>query len=290
MIMLRIRHRMSIKSIDDLCKLMRVLKISNFPRNFASMNRLLTPESSTPLPINSFYICPTCCSTSGSSDHCENNKCKHFQAYSEKPFESMIIPITSQLQDVLSRQPKLNLEHQNRKQAELISDATMHDIYDREVYQRIVLYERERFISFTMNIDGVQISKSSTNSLWIVTFAINEIKRTERFKMKNIIVGCILSANVKPSHEHIRVFLQPIVKELIQLEKGAFFKIKNANINEWMFFKVFLICCCADKPAQSLIQGLSEPIGAYGCGRCELQGKILAYSLYHIVLFLFEPL
>ena len=75
------------------------------------------------------------------------------------------------------------------------------------------------------------------------------------------------------------------MKELVQLEKGAFFETKNSNINEMMFLKIFLICCCADKPAQCLVQGLSEPNGGYGCGRCELEGRISLYFILDGICF-----
>jgi hypothetical protein len=70
-----------------------------------------------------------------------------------------------------------------------------------------------------MNVGEIQIAKSSTSSLWIVIFAINEIKRTEGFNMKNIIIGGILSVTSKPTRDHMRVFLEPVVQELLQLEK-----------------------------------------------------------------------
>ena len=38
-------------------------------------------------------------------------------------------------------------------------------------------------------------------------------------------------------------------------------------------FVFFLLGATLDKPAQSLVQNLAEPIGIYGCGRCELAGR-----------------
>jgi hypothetical protein len=37
--------------------------------------------------------------------------------------------------------------------------------------------------------------------------------------MKNIIIGGILSVTSKPTRDHMRVFLEPVVQELLQLEK-----------------------------------------------------------------------
>lgn len=153
----------------------------------------------------------------------------------------------------------------------------MHDIYDGKVYRRIVANEKENFLTLIMNVDGVQVAKSSSISLWIITFAINEIPRSDRFRMKNIVVGGILSTPVKPSRDHIRRFIEPNVKELLGLEKGEAFELKNADGVHLQFLKVFLIASCLDKPAQSLVQCISEPTGAFGCGRCELCGMIVFF-------------
>ena len=273
MIILKTRHGLSIKCIDHFCQMMRIMQVPHFPTRFESINHVLTSESLSSLSLNTFYICPTCSSVSHSLNHCENTEYKHSKTYSQIPFACMIIPILSQLRDILARASEFNIEHQKKQQGSQSNDR-MRDIYDGQVYQQIILREKDHFLSLTMNVDGIQISKSSSTSLWIVTFAINEIKRSERFKMKNVIIGGILSSNVKPSQKHMKVFLDPIMKELLQLEKGDFFEVKNSNLNQLMFFKIFLICCCADKPAQSLIQDVSEPTGAYGCGRCEIQGEI----------------
>lgn len=280
MIIVKSRHGLSMKSIDHLCKMMRIMNVPNCPPSFESINQVLTNEYSSFLSSNTFYICPICYSASYSPDHCESMKCKSSSMYSRTTFACMIIPILSQLRDILARTSDLNIEHQKKRQGSRPNDK-MRDIYDGQVYQQICIQENGYFLSLTMNVDGIQISESSSTSLWVVTFAINEIKRTERFKMKNVIIGGILSSNVKPSQKHMEVFLQPIVKELQELEKGQLFEVKNSTLNELTFFKVFLICCCADKPAQSLIQGISEPTGAYGCGRCELQGKFWTSSSYY---------
>jgi len=260
--------------------MMRLAGASNCPANFESIKRILMPKPSSTMPLHYFFICRTCSTISYSQAGCPNAQCQQFNTFSQPPFECMVMPIVAQLRDILLRGPNLNMNHQNESR-QLPHDEKIRDIYDGEVYQRVLMNENGHFLSLTMNIDGIQVAKSSSNSLWIVTFAINEIRRSERFKMKNIIIGGIISSTVKPSHKHINAFLEPMVKELVQLEKGEFFEVKNLNVNQLMFFKIFLICCCADKPAQSLIQGVSEPTGAYGCGRCELQGKFSASLFLH---------
>ena len=130
------------------------------------------------------------------------------------------------------------------------------------------------FLSLVIYIDDVQISKDSSSSLWILTFAINEIKRSERFKLKNIITGGIVSSALKPTRAQLPIILASIIEELLILEQGKAFEIKGSDDNSFVYLKAFLIAYCSDKPAQSLVQGISELIGAFACGRYEIEGKI----------------
>ena len=125
-------------------------------------------------------------------------------ALRQRRMQSMTIPILSQLRDILARASNLNFGHQ--QQTPSATGTEMHDIYQGDVYREIARKEKDDFLSLIMNVDGVQVPKSSSSSLWIITSAINDKKRNERFKMKNIIVGGILSAPSKPSRDHMRVF------------------------------------------------------------------------------------
>ena len=79
----------------------------------------------------------------------------------------------------------------------------------------------------------------------------------------------------KPSRVQMSSFLSPIVEELCQLEqKYQFTDYRNFPNHQNVNTKVFLIGACCDKPAQSLIQNIPEPIAAFGCGRCEYEGSI----------------
>jgi hypothetical protein len=129
-----------------------------------------------------------------------------------------------------------------------------------------------------MNADGIQVSNNSTASLWISTLTINEIKRTERFKLKHIIVTGIISATSKPTRVQMQSFLSPMVDELLVLEQGTFFEMKGLNYSVTKYLTYFLTGSCSDKSAQSLVQGISKITGAYGCGGCggcEIKGIVI---------------
>ncbi|CAF1669695.1 unnamed protein product, partial [Didymodactylos carnosus] len=67
------------------------------------------------------------------------------------------------------------------------------DIQDGKVYKQIARNETQQFITLLMNVDGIQVGNSTDVSLWLITMAINEIKRSERFKVKNVITAGISS-------------------------------------------------------------------------------------------------
>lgn len=219
-----------------------------------------------------------CCESSPSAHHCINTNCSQHSSYRLSPLQYLQLPMLPQLRDILSHTQELNFEQQRRSSNIGIID----DIYDGEKYQDIIKKEKgKKFLSLLMNVDGIEVSKSSSSSLWIFTFIINEIKRSERFKLKNVIIGGIVSTTFKPNRDQMQRLLSPIVHELLILEKGEFFEVKGSNASSDMHLKTFLIGSCCDKPAQSLVQGISEPIGAYGCGRCELQGIWVSKIIYN---------
>ncbi|CAF1391075.1 unnamed protein product [Rotaria sordida] len=283
LVLLKIRHRISTKGIDDLCKLLKMLKMSKAPKSFYRIKRLLLPNPSAPTSEFVTYICPVCCEATTSLDHCSNEHCTQHKRFHAPPLYYLRMPILQQLREILDHAPPLNFEQQQEKSAS--NSDVINDIYDAEAYRNILKKEAgKKFLSLIMNVDGIQIAKNSNLSLWIFTFVINEVKRSERFRLKNVIVGGIVSAVSKPDRHQMQALLSPIVKELLVLEQGEIFTVRGLNESSKLHLKTFLIASCCDKPAQSLVQGISEPTGAFGCGRCELQGKFLCIHNFLLLM------
>jgi hypothetical protein len=278
---------MSTKCMDHLCKFLKLLKTPNSPINFSRVKRIFLPNPA-PLPSSLVtYICPVCCEASPSLNNCKNVRCTEHSCFSKHPLHYLRLPILPQLQEILARTEELNFEHQRNSSSD---NDLIEDIYDGKAYQNIIKEQKgKEFLTFIMNADGIQVAKSSNLSLWIFTIVINEIKRSERFKLKNIVIGGIVAAASKPSRPQMQALFTPIVDELIVLERGEAFNVKGLNDNSYRYLKCFLIASCCDKPAQSLVQGISEPTGAYGCGRCELQGEICFnghFQLSFIIIYI----
>ena len=164
----------------------------------------------------------------------------------------------------------------------------MTDIVDGDVYQTIAQAEPDLFITFTVNVDGIQPNKGSDKSVWPVLFVCNEITRRKRFLLENLIVAGIWPGPSKPSRKNMSLFFENIVDELQELEKGVDFQVLSLT-NEPIYarVKIFLIAACCDKPAQALLQNISEPIAAFGCGHCEIEGIVrdLSTMLFFAALY-----
>ena len=256
--------------MNDICKLIKHLKTPNCPTNFSRVKDLFSSTHSE-LPSSMItYLCPLCCEVSSSPDHCSNTRCTQRSSFTKSPFEYLRLPILPQLREILHNTCSLNLEQQQKLTSGM---HVLNDIYDGNVYQNIIKSQQgKEFLTFLMNADGIQVSNNSTTSLWIFTLIVNEIKRTERFKLKNVIIGGIVSASSKPNHIQMQALLSPMIDELLSLERGVVLEMKSSDYHVTKHLKCFLIASCCDKPAQSLVQGISAPTGAFGCGACEIKG------------------
>ena len=219
-------------------------------------------------------ICTECNRASTSITHCDNVDCTQREYFEKSPLQFIYMPILPQIRNILTRVDNLNFERQGQP---VCSTNAMKDITDGAAYDRILTDQSQtKFISLLMNVDGIQIAKSSNASLWVISFVINELKRNERFKLENVIIAGVSSSKAKPSRDQMYAILAPVVQELKKLEQGRYFEIKASN-NRIEPLRIFLLAACLDKPAQAIVQNLNQPIAVYGCGRCELAGEAASH-------------
>ncbi|CAF5100421.1 unnamed protein product [Rotaria sp. Silwood1] len=270
LILLKGRHKLSNTCIKHICYLLRSLKVPNVPKSYSRIFRIFHHETESKEKSTMMNICNECNKTCTNAIKCDNIVCSQHKCFENAPLQFLYMPILPQIRNILARTEHLNFERQDQS---IYSTNNMKDITDAAAYDRILSQQsRTKFISLLMNIDGVRIAKSSNTSIWIVSFVINELKRNERFQMKNVITAGVSYGKNKPSRDQMYIMLTPIVQELQQLEYGRYFNLKALN-NNLEPLRIFLLAACLDKPAQAIVQNLGEPIGAYGCGRCELVGE-----------------
>ena len=249
---------------------MRLPKTPNVPKTSVHIKHLLLPHSNTDSALV-FYFCSKCNTMSSKETNCSNIKCSENKGFSKKPSVFVRMPLRSPLQNILLRFPP----NRFRQQSDPMYITSL-DITAGEIYKTLVKHEGNNFISLVMNVDGIEVSKSSKTSLWIITLVINELEQSEKFKMQNVLVRGVGAGANKPIHEEIQTYLQPIVKELSNLEVEHRFGTSDGLT---LVLKVFLLAASMDKSAQALVQNLAEPNASFGCRKCCIMGTFVFTSI-----------
>ncbi|CAF2083284.1 unnamed protein product [Rotaria magnacalcarata] len=273
LIILKARHRLSNKCLSDILKLLRILGVPNVPTSLWKCKKLMRKQSTGHLCTKKRSICPSCEHMSDEVNCC--NQCNiDYDTIVPTPRIPVFyhFDIGLQLESILLHTSDLVFQDLS-----LPSSKIMHDIVDGSFYRNHFKQETDSFITLTMNIDGVQPNKGSDVSIWPVLMVVNEIRRSKRYSLENVILAGVWPGPKKPSRDYMAIFLRSIVDELKCLEAGRMFQLRTAdgeNMKE-IFVKVFLITSCCDKPAQCLVQCLPEPTARFGCGRCEIKGDVV---------------
>lgn len=109
-------------------------------------------------------------------------------------------------------------------------------------------------------------------------FIINEINRSDRYRLQNCIFGGVWPGPQKPTRQQMFAMLKSMTDELKSLETEHTYLMRALGYR-FMKLKVFLIGSTCDKPAQSMVQNTPEPIAMFVCGMCELPGKKTVYRI-----------
>ena len=181
---------------------------------------------------------------------CSNSSCKQSKGFNENPNAFVRLSLRTQLENILSRYPSSYFDNRLQVVCNYPSD-----ICQGAIYQYVAKQEEQNFITLIMNVDGIEIAKSSKSSLWIITFVVNEFKKRERFQLQNALVGGIGGGRSKPTRKEMAMYLNPVIDELLSLEHGHNFQTSDGNR---LFLKVFLIGGSFDKPAQAIVQNVVD--------------------------------
>jgi hypothetical protein len=264
LILFKRRHRLSIQCLSDLLSLLRLFGVTEAPRSWYQLKNLVKAADPTP---TYFFLCSHCSSASTSSSNCSN--CGHPLSTDDCQNTFLSLSIKNQLQIILNNNIFVDLFSSS-------ASNTITDIKDGNFYRQLKMMSSGRFLTLTMNIDGVETKKGSQKSIWPILLALNELPLKQRYNIENTIFAGIWSGPHKPTRLQMKSFLSPIVEELSLLEQGtAFEHYQKASNAQNIIIKVFLVGACCDKPAQALVQNIPEPIAEFGCGRCEIAGEVL---------------
>ena len=278
LIALKSKYHLSNKCIEDILSLLRLFSENN-PSSYKALCTVLRKRSFTHLTPTTNTICPHCGKVSPHLRKCTACDVDY------SPIAVSAIPlfytydIGSQIEAILATSPHISFNDGASP------GAYMNDITHGNMYKSLLAKEASRFLTLSMNVDGIQPNKGSDQSLWRILMVVNEINRKKRFSLENLIIAGMWPGPSKPSRPEISLFFQNAVKDLKVLEQGRRFDLHKTDEDDDQFIKIFLIASCCDKPAQCLVQCLSEPTAFFGCGFCEIQDWL--FYLFSNVRILF---
>ena len=174
LIALKSRHHLSNQCVDNIVALLRLFS-KNIPSSYKALCTVLRKRSITHLKPATNTICPHCEKLSG-----QLNKCTSWDAtYSLIPLSSIPLSYTydinAQIEAIFATSSDLSFNDS----ASL--GTQMSDITHGDMYKSLMATESERFLTLSMNVDGIQPNKGSDQSLWPILMVINEIDRKKRF-------------------------------------------------------------------------------------------------------------
>lgn len=266
LVLLKRRFKLSISCINHLLKLLPYIPRDNIPTNWLTLKKLL--ESNTVLmPSTTTFICSSCGELLSSSLTCSN--CGESFQSSRKLQSFKNFSVIDQLHRIITNNySKMNLGKKS-------TGEKLRDICDGDVHRRLQNSCSDMFVTFTLNVDGIQPTRGSTKTIWPILLVVNELPVKYRFSLENVILAGVWPGPKKPSRTDMALFLKPLTTELLYLESGEGFFIPSVSSNasnQLTIIRAYLIGACCDKPAQALVQNIPEPTAAFGCGRCELEG------------------
>jgi hypothetical protein len=153
----------------------------------------------------------------------------------------------------------------------------MIDVWSGKVHRKILKKNKKPFISLTLNTDGIQIFKSSGQSLWPIILSVNNLPLHKRFRQDNLIVcGFHMSNKVTMAS-----FLESLIMEVETLNNQGGIDLSIGK------YKIFCPLTCLDAPAKSKLQNMTQFNGFFGCTYCEDRGefynKSVKFSIRYVV-------
>ena len=143
-----------------------------------------------------------------SSNHlqCASSSCASAESYVCAPTSVTTFPIVFQLISILERE---NLALSTYVPGECS------DILGSKRHHEIMLQEKQRdssrnIITLTLNNDGALV-KRVPRSLWITCACINELPRTKRFQVNNMIICSISTGSEKPKKKNTLLYYKTLL-------------------------------------------------------------------------------
>jgi hypothetical protein len=262
--LLKSRHSLTNTCITNICKLLKLLRVPNPPSDFRHVRSLICSPFKTTISGETLITCPSCHTISANPTCCSTTStCINKEKFTTNPTMNHVIRIEPQIRAILERNHLITPNEDKN---------IIRDIVDASFYRKMIDDEPGPIITLLMNSDGAVV-KSISRSIWMTTFVINELPPVVRFNRENIVIGMMSVGSVKPNKSEMQLYLKPLIKELVHLERhGLSYTPFSSSTYVERIVRVFLIAATCDKPAASLLINHTEAGGYYGCINCKITG------------------
>ena len=115
-----------------------------------------------------------------------------------------------------------------------------------------------------LNIDWFNPFEESPYSVGAMNLIVQNLPRSERFKIENVILLGMIPGPSEPS-KHINTYLVPLVDDLLKLYCGIELPVENSKT---MKVKAVLSCVVCDIPATRKVCGFLGISANKGCSKC----------------------
>lgn len=182
------------------------------------------------------------------------------------------IPVKAQIQKAIGRNFQNILDYSTEMNDK--DTDSIYDIHSGSVYKNMEANLNKNNetkvkvfpISFTVNIDGVQIFNIQTsNSLWPIQLINNGLDPKIRFLPENIMVAGLYYG--KSGKLPIHSFFQPLCEDFLEISGGL-----QINGHENIVFIPIITHASLDLPARSKLQCFNQYNCEFGCNYCYIKG------------------
>lgn len=204
----------------------------------------------------------------------ENNDRKKicYQCLSNlKPVETnffVYIPVRDQIRNSIKR----NFANIVNYHEEIIkrNSENLYDIHSGSVYQNILgVINRNNNdaneiipLSYMLNIDGIEVFKLGSDSLWPIQLVQNGLPPKLRYLQENIIIAGLFYG--RSGKLPIHSFFNPLCNEFMDISTGL--KIKDRT------FMPIITHTSLDLPARSKVQCFNGHMSRFACNECFIEG------------------
>ena len=193
----------------------------------------------------------------------------------------LIMPVKEQIANILESASKNGvLNSKQRFSPHFNSPNSISDIYDGEPYRLMsadqkMLGNLDNF-SYTFHVDGAQVSRSSSGTIWPINLIINELHPKDRGK--HIVMAALWYGKSEP---HMQMLMKAFVDEMNDLQQaGVLWRDPSGRTVQ---SRLFPTCLSADAPARADVLNSVRFNGYFGCTWCLNPGFLVKNTVKYPV-------